>query len=456
MTHRKAPSRRTHHHAKDNNNHVGCLAALNFKRAPNHHHAAVSALPTPRHPYNLRQTVQRTARIERHAAAVAAARIEQPSVVQTRTITTPPDGRRSPSPTTTVLKTFGYNTRSDLILGSGHFSKVYRATKRVAPAVCTNPTCTEYHPPAQAKTEYFAVKVIRMDHVGSDYRLKFLPRELECWKKLEHPNLCKLFEILRFNDMYVFMVMEFCPMGDVLSHVQKNGALPDLIGRRWMKEVVDAVSYMHSMGIAHRDIKAENCLITADHRVKLADFGFAIEVTNGSYSRTYCGSRTYSSPEILSGIPYDVFKADVWSLGCLVYVAMTGTMPFREDGQPTPSMVEQQRRRTLRYPSFVGEDVIHAIDCLLQFNQAARPTIDRVRELPFFADAPQMPSTSTTPNSSMTSVFSATQQQQQLQAVQQQQLQYAVQQQQQQVRFLFPRQHQAPPQIFTKVPMACK
>uniref|UniRef100_A0AC35GPY9 Protein kinase domain-containing protein n=1 Tax=Panagrolaimus sp. PS1159 TaxID=55785 RepID=A0AC35GPY9_9BILA len=180
------------------------------------------------------------------------------------------------------------------------------------------------------------------------------------------------------------MVMEYCSNGDLLSYIQKNGRLSDTKGRRWMRALLDAIEYLHKKNIAHRDIKAENVLISCRENVKLTDFGFVCELSDNFYSRTYCGSRAYSSPELLKGIPYDVFKNDVWSLGVLCYVSMTNSMPFREDSNTNAAIIDQQRRRTYRWPNFVSHECRQSIDTMMAFYQDERPTVKQSKKFPFF------------------------------------------------------------------------
>uniref|UniRef100_A0A914Y0J6 Protein kinase domain-containing protein n=1 Tax=Panagrolaimus superbus TaxID=310955 RepID=A0A914Y0J6_9BILA len=103
---------------------------------------------------------------------------------------------KPPSPTA-VLRKYGIHTSSSYLLGSGHYSKVYKG----------------YHSDREV-----AVKVIRLDQIGDDFKKRFLPREKECWAKLRHRNICELFLCLgceQFN--YLYMVMEYCQNGDLVS-----------------------------------------------------------------------------------------------------------------------------------------------------------------------------------------------------------------------------------------------
>ncbi|MFH4981644.1 hypothetical protein AB6A40_008353 [Gnathostoma spinigerum] len=97
-----------------------------------------------------------------------------------------------------------------------------------------------------------------------------------------------------------------------LTYIQCNGAQHESLVKLWMKQIISAVIYMHSLAIAHRDLKLENILLFDDSVVKISDFGFCRMVESNQMSITFCGSRSYSAPEILLGKAYPPFKADVW------------------------------------------------------------------------------------------------------------------------------------------------
>ncbi|KAE9550537.1 hypothetical protein FO519_006249 [Halicephalobus sp. NKZ332] len=267
-----------------------------------------------------------------------------------------------PPSATQVLRNYDILTYSYWEIGSGHYSKVYRAI----------------HNDIQ-----YAVKVIKLKQVGEEFRNQFLPREITCWHSVKHENICRLMGHFSYEDIYMFMIMEYCNGGDLLSFIQENGPLPDLTGRTWLGQLLDAVIYLHRKKIAHRDIKAENVLISP-RGVKLTDFGFACYEPEGRYSTTYCGSKAYSCPEVLGGIPYDVFKGDVWSFGTLCYVAMTNSMPFRENVSSNKLIIEQQRRKDFKWSSFIKPDCKFAINRMLTFDQEARPNAKMVRDFSFF------------------------------------------------------------------------
>ena len=197
------------------------------------------------------------------------------------------------------------------------------------------------------RKQKIAVKIIDRLKAPMDFLDKFLPRELKIWSKIKHPNIIQMYEYKVFNNK-VFMLIEIAEIGDMLTYLQKtDGAVNEDECKYWMKQLCDAIAYLHERNIIHRDLKLENLLIDSKRRLKLCDFGFAKELsaagktlhranslallTEVELSRTYCGSKAYASPEILQGEPYDPRKADIWATGCIFFILMTGKMPFKED-----------------------------------------------------------------------------------------------------------------------------
>eukprot|EP00270_Netrium_digitus_P008371 TRINITY_DN2501_c0_g1_i1.p1 TRINITY_DN2501_c0_g1~~TRINITY_DN2501_c0_g1_i1.p1 ORF type:complete len:315 (+),score=19.67 TRINITY_DN2501_c0_g1_i1:32-946(+) len=165
-----------------------------------------------------------------------------------------------------------------------------------------------------------------------------------------HDHIVQLQNI--FNDDYgVHILTNFCSGGDLFSFLSCNGKLPERIAASLIRQILLGLSHIHSLGLVHRDLKPENILMTRrvqvemdtygstdpstdiskeqHFQVQIADFGFAIDLNNCYSSKTtgFYGSTYYMAPEIVSGTPYGT-EADLWSLGVICFVFLTGRMPF--------------------------------------------------------------------------------------------------------------------------------
>jgi serine/threonine protein kinase len=188
-------------------------------------------------------------------------------------------------------------------IGCGSFSKVKLAQDRKS-----------------GKT--YAIKIVNCEKTD----MRFLARELALWPTLEHENIIRMHGF-RERNLKVFMLLEYASGGDMCSLLNNiKGPIGEPFCGNFMRQLLDAVAFMHGRDICHRDIKLENILLH-NGTAKLADFGF---VTSASLSRTHCGSTIYAAPEVVRGQEYDPKKADVWSLGVVFFAFLTGTLPFAE------------------------------------------------------------------------------------------------------------------------------
>ncbi|WFD30278.1 non-specific serine/threonine protein kinase [Malassezia sp. CBS 17886] len=118
---------------------------------------------------------------------------------------------------------------------------------------------------------------------------------------------------------------------DLFECLQQHQGLPEARARLVFAQIVDAVHYLSTLGVYHRDLKDENCVVDAAFQVKLVDFGSAVLISENALERLlskFCGTLSFASSEILAGRQYAAPSADVWSLGVLLSILVTGTCPF--------------------------------------------------------------------------------------------------------------------------------
>lgn len=109
--------------------------------------------------------------------------------------------------------------------------------------------------------------------------------------------------------------------------LRKRKIFDEQLTKMYFRQILEGVAYFHSKGVCHRDIKPENILIDDDGKVKIIDFGFSANTSNKL--TTFCGTPPFMSPQITKKISYDGGAADVWALGVLLYLLVTGNLPFR-------------------------------------------------------------------------------------------------------------------------------
>jgi serine kinase len=228
--------------------------------------------------------------------------------------------------------------------------------------------------------EILAIKMIDKRHARKDYIEKFLPRELEIATLVKHPNVICSYEVLHHGES-VYIMMDYAAKGDLLQLIQTCGYLSEKDGKRMFREMVEALNYLHNLGITHRDLKCENILIMCDDRVAISDFGFSRLYPNDVIMcTTHCGSRAYASPELLSGSPYDPRTNDVWSLGVVLFVMICGTMPFDDSNLNT--MRKKQISERISIPDTaknrISSECVEIITNILDPNIESRPGVSDI------------------------------------------------------------------------------
>jgi len=202
-------------------------------------------------------------------------------------------------------------------IGSGGYSVVYQGKNK-------------------SSGESVAIKCIDLCMIESEATagvdpLLPLKREIKIMKKIDHPNIIKLFEVFADDEKF-YMVMELIPGKELFQMVESQGAFSEKHASKIFRQVVCSVAYLHGQGIAHRDLKPENILIQGEGEkqiVKLADFGFA-KYFKEDQMKTALGSPGYAAPELFIEDSYNE-SVDMWSLGVILFVLLSGNPPFYGD-----------------------------------------------------------------------------------------------------------------------------
>jgi eukaryotic-like serine/threonine-protein kinase len=175
-----------------------------------------------------------------------------------------------------------------------------------------------------------AVKVLTSDLSDSGLVQRFM-NEARIQSSLSHPNIAEFYQFIE-ADGHPCIIMEYIDGETLTERVKRCGPLRLSEALHIFKAIVDAIGYIHSYNIIHRDIKSSNIKISSTGRVKLLDFGIA----KGSFTPgltvtgAIVGTLLYISPEQLRGVTADT-RSDIWALGVLLYEMVTGIVPFNAD-----------------------------------------------------------------------------------------------------------------------------
>jgi len=168
-----------------------------------------------------------------------------------------------------------------------------------------------------------------------------IEKEVMLMKMMVHPYVIAVRgEVEQEASTYIFM--ELANKGELFGRVISSGSLKEEEARPYFIQLMEALKYMHVKGIAHRDLKLENVLISSNEKgedvCKVCDFGLAYryevdgngKVLKGRPLTETCGSKSYAAPEVLEGKGYDGFDADVWSCGICLFAMLAGFFPLDE------------------------------------------------------------------------------------------------------------------------------
>jgi serine/threonine protein kinase/Tol biopolymer transport system component len=175
---------------------------------------------------------------------------------------------------------------------------------------------------------YAAVKFLSPHRSGSeDFKRRFA-REARTASRLEHPNICTVFETDETDDGRLFIAMAFCE-GESLKRKIERGPLPLPQALGVAAQVAAGLAAAHDKGVVHRDIKPGNVMVAEDGRVKIVDFGIARLADETRLTRTgdVMGTTAYISPEQFLSAETD-HRSDLWSLGVVLYEMLTGRLPW--------------------------------------------------------------------------------------------------------------------------------
>ena len=245
------------------------------------------------------------------------------------------------------------------VLGNGTFGHVM---------VCQRLSTETEEPPGRdnMKKQSFAVKIIRMKPSKID-------REAAILLSLNHPNIIKVYHtrVDKYNKLYIFQ--DLIPGGDLFSYLAKGECLtsiPETEALLIVYQILNALNYLHNHGVVHRDLKLDNILLMSPEpctRVVLADFGIAKRLQSiTGRMHTVVGTPEYCAPEVgfkANRLKYLEFskaatfsqeqqgydkKCDLWSLGVVTHIMLTGISPFFGDGSEK-SIIENSKRGILDF-----------------------------------------------------------------------------------------------------------
>lgn len=257
-----------------------------------------------------------------------------------------------------TLSKHNYELREKI--GKGGFASVYK---------CKN----------HRYNEIFCVKIIEIPEDANEALSITFDSEFKTLIKIIHPNIITLFDHFQ-SPHCLYLILEYCPNGSLLDLIKKTGPfdMPKLID--YYQQILQATDYIHSIKIAHRDIKPQNILFDIHNRPKLADFGLAefFRSSQGEKLR-FGGSIPYMAPELIKLNEFSPEAVDVWALGITFFQMATGSLPWVSN-----SIQAEIVSGFICFPSDLDEQVLYLLKKMLHPDPSRRPTCKQLLQFPIF------------------------------------------------------------------------
>jgi serine/threonine protein kinase len=258
-------------------------------------------------------------------------------------------------------------------LGQGRFSRVVEAQNRDSGL-------------------HYAVKIINKTELKPEEK-ELLRTEIAILRLVQHPHIIRLEDVFETSGT-MYIVMELIRGGELFDNIVGRSRFTEDEARQLVKPLVDAVAYLHSLGIVHRDIKPENILCGDKvHDVSIADFGLSKLVHPNEVMTMPCGTLTYVAPEVLSMQGYHM-EADMWSIGVIMYLVVRGRLPY--DGDEQQAIVQRILHEPLDFSSGVwsrwSKVGVEFIKKLLEKTPARRLTARQALQHPWLRQPAQQQS----------------------------------------------------------------
>ena len=253
---------------------------------------------------------------------------------------------------------------------------------------------------------FYATKKMKKELVEDPRYTKYFNNEISILRKLKHENIIRL-ENLKVTKNNYYIIMEFCNGGSLSQCLNKykeiyHRPFTEEIVQHLMKQIINAVKYIHSQGIIHRDLKLDNILVKffnkndydsvnlLNAQIKIIDFGFATYKNSGNLARTAMGSPLNMDPLILkkftngrveaNDLYYDE-KADIWSIGALCYQMLIGNSPF--DAYNMKELLEKIEEGNYQVPTNLSKEVVSFLNGMLQYDPNKRLTAENLSKHDF-------------------------------------------------------------------------
>ncbi|KAJ3352887.1 Serine/threonine-protein kinase par-1 [Entophlyctis luteolus] len=209
-----------------------------------------------------------------------------------------------------------------------------------------------------------------------------LQLEVQLMMRLDHPNIINLYSIMETEDE-CYVVMEYASGGELIEYIASRNYLSEREARKFFRQIISAMDHCHLANVVHRDLKLENLLLNDKKDILISDFGLGRMYNPDSQEnlKTFCGTPNYAAVELISGIPYNGMKSDIWAMGVALYVMMTGRTPFT--GSSISQLYSRIKAVDYKCPDYFSGDLINLLGKIFKKDPAKRADMETLRQDPW-------------------------------------------------------------------------
>eukprot|EP00112_Aurelia_sp_Birch-Aquarium-sp1_P011630 Seg2444.2 transcript_id=Seg2444.2/GoldUCD/mRNA.D3Y31 product=Kalirin protein_id=Seg2444.2/GoldUCD/D3Y31 len=233
----------------------------------------------------------------------------------------------------------------------------------------------------KATGKEYAAKLVKKRVLDKE----IVENEIAILRVLNHPSLCTIHDTFD-TPKNLILVLELLSGGRLFDHIVIMDNLTEKIAIGFTKQILQALQYLHECGIAHLDVKPENLILShgTSPRLKLVDFGDAVQITQNPYMHELNGSPEFCAPEVINGDAVSL-ATDLWSVGVIIYVLISGVSPFYSDNQERAyqNITEIRYRFPNEFFCDIGSEVKDLIEELLIHDQSHRPDAKECLRFPW-------------------------------------------------------------------------
>lgn len=257
----------------------------------------------------------------------------------------------------------------------------------VGPTIGRGPNSVIKYCENESTGEPFALKVMSIATLQAQNKYEMVIKEIKLTSSLRHPSILKVFDWFEENEL-LCVVTELCKKGTLGTFIMSVGKLTETDARVLFKSIVEGIHFLHTRNLSHRDLTVDSIMITEAGEPKICNFGCCHEIIQHQFLITQTGTPIYAAPEVIRNKPYDGKKTDSWALGLILYILITGTLPWTEKNATL--LLNQITAASYSIPNYASPLLVDLLSSLIVAKPSERMLPEGILGHPWFQMLPKL------------------------------------------------------------------